>query len=104
MPHQTTASPQPPSGVSPTFLEVIVANPNILRDLLRLWTIALADPEIPESGLKRIGADIDIIAWGLVKALDTIRRRRRALEAEGYGSGGAERTRGVREEPGRGGN
>ncbi|KAG0640947.1 hypothetical protein HOY80DRAFT_1040461 [Tuber brumale] len=104
MPHQTTTSPQDPSGVSQTFLGIIIANLDILRDLLRLWIIALVNPETPESGLQRIGADIDIIAWGLVKALDTIRRRRRALEAEGDGSGGAERTRGVREEPGRGGN
>ncbi|KAG0640942.1 hypothetical protein HOY80DRAFT_1040454 [Tuber brumale] len=98
MPHRTNTSPQPRhQGAHETFLRVIMTNPDELRELLEQWTVALANPETPEAEVRRINNNVDLVAWGLVNLRETVRARMRALEAEGYGRGGAARAREMRD-------
>ncbi|KAG0640945.1 hypothetical protein HOY80DRAFT_1040458 [Tuber brumale] len=89
-------------GTSPTLaaqyaLEVLMTNPDCLRELLDTWTIILADPETPEAEVGMISAQVEFIARGLRDALGVTRMRMRVLEARGEGRGGSELARGERE-------
>ncbi|KAG0135512.1 hypothetical protein HOY82DRAFT_600345 [Tuber indicum] len=96
-PGTNTPSEPPPRGAIQSFQQAIMRDPDSLRELLEQWTFVLADPETPEVELETINRRVQLIAWGITDALVTIRRRLRALEAEGSGRGGAERARGARE-------
>ncbi|KAG0640948.1 hypothetical protein HOY80DRAFT_1040462 [Tuber brumale] len=72
-------------GTTPTVaaqyaLQVVMTNPDSLREQLDTWTIILADPETPEAEVGMICARVEFIGRGLRDALEQEEREKGSTE------------------------
>ncbi|PUU80821.1 hypothetical protein B9Z19DRAFT_1122966 [Tuber borchii] len=84
-------------GAVQFFQDVFRNCPELLRELLELWTIVLEDPQTPMAERQRINSLVATIELALREVLESAQARMRVLEEEGYGRGGPARVRGARE-------